>query len=180
VRVAIAHPTLADGDDFCAAMRASRALHRPWIAMPEDSEAYAAYVRRFEGERAVGYLARRTDTGAVVGFANVSEIIRGKLNAAFLGYGGVAGQTGQGFMREALELVVADALGSVGLHRIEANIQPANTASIALAASVGFEREGFSPRYLIVDGAYRDHERWAIDTERWQARAQLANRRAPA
>ena len=61
------------------------------------------------------------------------------------------------------------AFRSLGLHRLEANIQPGNAPSIALARRCGFACEGFSPRYLKVGGRWCDHERWAIRSETWQA-----------
>jgi [ribosomal protein S5]-alanine N-acetyltransferase len=167
--VAVRTPTLADEDDFIAAMRASRSLHRPWIYMPETPEKYAAYVARAEDPRFAPFIACRLEDGAIVGFLNISEIVRGQFKSAFLGYGGVAGFAGQGYMTEAMRLVLREAFMHLGLHRLEANIQPGNVASIALAKRCGFELEGFSPRYLKVGGRWRDHERWAIRAETWRA-----------
>jgi hypothetical protein len=50
----------------------------------------------------------------------------------------------------------------IQLHRLEANIQPANLASIAVVRKCGFKKEGFSPKYLKIPGRWKDHERWAI------------------
>jgi ribosomal-protein-alanine N-acetyltransferase len=152
-------------------MRASRRLHRPWVSMPTTAEAYAAYLVRAERDVNAFYLARRRDDDAIVGFLNISEIIRGKLQSAFLGYGAVAAFAGRGYLTEAMRLLLREAFGPLRLHRLEANIQPGNDASIALARRAGFEREGFSPRYLKVGGRWRDHERWAITRERWRGTA---------
>jgi ribosomal-protein-alanine N-acetyltransferase len=69
-------------------------------------------------------------------------------------------------MGEALQQVIRIAFGRLGLHRLEANIQPNNEASIALVRACGFRKEGFSPRYLKIRGRWRDHERWAILADR--------------
>ena len=68
-------------------------------------------------------------------------------------------------MREALEQILDHAFGPLGLHRVEANIQPGNEPSIALARGAGFRLEGFSPRYLLIGGQWRDHERYAITAD---------------
>lgn len=65
-------------------------------------------------------------------------------------------------MTEALRAAVSYAFGDLGLHRLEANIQPENVASIALVRRLGFQKEGFSPSYLRLGGQWRDHERWAL------------------
>jgi ribosomal-protein-alanine N-acetyltransferase len=163
-RVLLRPPTPADEEEFLARMNASRRVHRPWLSPPLTPDAYRAYLERLD-ERRYGYLACRRADGAIVGWLNVSEIVRGALQGAFLGYGGVGEFAGQGYMTEAVRLVVREAFGPLGLHRLEANIQPGNVASIALARRCGFECEGFSPRYLKIGGRWRDHERWAIRSD---------------
>ncbi len=61
--------------------------------------------------------------------------------------------------------MIGYAFGPLGLHRLEINVQPGNVASVALARGAGFRLEGFSPDMIFVDGAWRDHERWAITAE---------------
>jgi [ribosomal protein S5]-alanine N-acetyltransferase len=168
MRVVLTHPGPDDEQDFLAAMRASRALHRPWIYPPLTPADYRAYLNRLD-ERKIGYLGRRREDGAIVGWANVSEIVRGGFQCGFLGYSGIAGYAGQGYMTETLQLVLRDAFTRLKLHRLEANIQPDNGPSLRLAQRCGFEREGFSPRYLKIGGRWRDHERWAIRSETWRA-----------
>jgi ribosomal-protein-alanine N-acetyltransferase len=152
----------ADAAEFIAAARASRALHRPWVQAPDTPERFRAWVDRMVPPAHHAYLVRRRDTGALVGVINLSNIVLGAFCSGYLGYYAFAGHERQGLMGEALRAVIRHAFGSLGLHRLEANIQPENRASIALAASCGFAREGFSPRYLKIGGRWRDHERWAI------------------
>jgi ribosomal-protein-alanine N-acetyltransferase len=167
-RVELRTPTADDRAEFVGAMRASRALHHPWLAPATTDAAFSALlVRARDDEGFVPHLICLRGGGAVVGFANISQIIRGPLQSAFLGYGAVAAFAGQGYMTEGLQLVLREAFTRLRLHRLEANVQPGNTASIALLRRCGFEREGFSPRYLKVGGRWRDHERWAIRAEQW-------------
>ncbi len=73
-------------------------------------------------------------------------------------------------MHDGLRLLLRIAFRRLGLHRIEANIQPGNDASVALVRGAGFQREGYSPRYLKIAGRWRDHERWAILAEQLTGR----------
>ena len=114
----------------------------------------------------------RREDRSILGFFNLSHITRGSLQSAYLGYAIGSTFAGQGYMREGIELVLRDAFLTLRLHRIEANIQPGNQASIALARGAGFSREGFSPRYLKIGGRWRDHERWAVLAEDWRAHAE--------
>ena len=110
-------------------------------------------------------LACLRDGGAIVGVLIVSQIVRGAFQSAYLGYYVHQRHAGNGYMREAMLQTVDHAFGRLALHRMEANIQPLNRASVALALSAGFRLEGFSPRYLLIGGQWRDHERYAITAE---------------
>ena len=169
-RLVLRPPTLADEVEWLTRMRASRAYHRPWVHMALTPETYRAYVERGEAPNRENRVACRLEDGALTGFFNIGEIVRGNFQSAFLGYGGVAEFAGQGYMTEGLELVLREAFTTLKLHRIEANIQPGNAPSIALVARCGFVKEGFSERYLKVGGRWADHERWAIRSEQWKAR----------
>jgi [ribosomal protein S5]-alanine N-acetyltransferase len=68
-------------------------------------------------------------------------------------------------MTEGLDLLLREAFGPIGLHRVEANVQPGNDRSIALVERLGFRFEGYSPRYLKIGGRWRDHLRYAILAE---------------
>ena len=151
-------------------MRASRKLHRPWLSSPTTPEAYERLLIRVRDDRYEPMFVCRLDDGAIVGFINISEIVRGSFQSAFLGYGAVAAHMGNGYMSEGLELVLGRAFSELRLHRLEANIQPGNTGSIALVRRSGFVREGLSERYLKIGGRWRDHEHWAIRAEQWRER----------
>jgi len=166
-RVVLTTPQLHDEAEFLAANEASAAFHRPFTYPPRTPEGYQAYLAQL-GERKIGYFARLRAGGALVGWLNLSEVVRGGFQSAYLGYHGYAGYSGQGYMTEALALVLREAFVTHKLHRVEANIQPGNAPSIALVKRCGFELEGYSPRYLKIAGRWCDHERYALRAETWR------------
>ena len=167
-RVQLRTPTYAHQEAFLAAMRSSQRFHRPWLTAPTTPQAYEILMGRVADPRYEPMLLIRREDDAILGFFNIGEIVRGRLQSAYLGYGAVAQHAGRGYMSEGMQLVLARAFGELGLHRLEANIQPGNLPSINLARRAGFVREGFSERYLQVGGRWRDHERWAIRAEQWR------------
>ena len=128
---------------------------------PLTPHMFKVYLRRTQREDHAGFAICRRDSDAIVGVINVNNIVKGSFLSASLGYYAAQAHAGQGFMREGLLQVKEHLFRELGLHRVEANIQPGNAASIALVRGCGFEREGLSPRFLYVNGAWRDHERWA-------------------
>jgi ribosomal-protein-alanine N-acetyltransferase len=165
-RVGIRPFTLDDGAEFTARARESKDLHHPWLFPPDSAETYAAYAGRLiEDPDRAGFLVCEKDDGAIAGFVNINNIVHGAFQCGALAYGAFAHAAGRGLMREGLGLVIDHAFGPLRLHRLEINVQPGNAASIALARSCGFRLEGFSPDMLFIDGAWRDHERWALTVE---------------
>jgi [ribosomal protein S5]-alanine N-acetyltransferase len=164
-RVAIRPPTLDDGRAFLCAVRRSRALHHPWVSPPATPKAFASYLERVSSESHRGFLVIHRHTGDIVGVINLNNLIRGAFHNAFLGYYGFLPHSGEGLMYEGMQLVLHHAFLKLKLHRVEANIQPGNRASIALVRKCRFVREGFSRRYLKICGRWKDHERWALLAE---------------
>ena len=160
-RVLLRPPTPADGPEFLARVRESRRLHRPWVHPPATAAAYRAWLAR-AGPEFLPLLACRASDGAMVGVLALSGIVLGNFRSAYLEYWAFRPFEGRGYMRDALRATLRLAFRRLRLHRLEANVQPGNEASLRLVRRCGFRREGFSPRYLLVAGRWRDHERWAI------------------
>jgi ribosomal-protein-alanine N-acetyltransferase len=167
-RVTIRTPQAADQREFLEAVRRSRKLHHPWVSPPASAMTFHTYLARCARDTQENFLIRRRDTGELAGVVNVSEIVRGLLRSGYLGYCAFVPHDGQGLMTEGMRLVIARAFRTLRLHRLEANIQPGNLASIALVRRLGFRREGLSRRYLKIGGRWRDHERWAILADEWK------------
>jgi ribosomal-protein-alanine N-acetyltransferase len=168
-RVFIRPPESDDEAEFLALMRASVRLHSGLVAPPLSPEAFASFIERTRREDFEGLLVCRAEDAKIVGVFNLSQIFYGNFRSAYMGYSAGAPYAGRGYMSAAMRLVLRRAFGPLKLHRVEANIQPGNAASIALVRRAGFTREGFSRRYLKIAGRWRDHERWAILREDWKA-----------
>jgi ribosomal-protein-alanine N-acetyltransferase len=165
VRVTLRAVRAADEDEYLERVRASRRMHRPWAYLADTPEAFRELLVRAAAPSEAIYLICRTEDGSIVGIASLSQIFLGNFRSAYLGYSVFSPFEGLGYMTEGLRLVLREAFGPLDLHRVEANIQPENERSIALAERLGFRREGFSPRYLKIGGRWRDHVRYAMLAE---------------
>jgi [ribosomal protein S5]-alanine N-acetyltransferase len=177
-RVLLRPPRRSDADAFLHAVKASRPLHGAWVVPPSTREGFTSYVKRFgavpearrESRTHAGFVVVERESGALAGVFNVSEIVRGIFQSAYVGYYAFAGFEGRGLMREGFALVLAEIFGPLHLHRIEANVQPRNARSIALVTALGFRHEGIARRYLKIGGRWRDHARYALLAEEWRQR----------
>src|SRR5262245_34638393 len=85
VPIKLVQPALRMESEFLAAAKRSRALHHPWVQLPQTSEAFQKYVKRFDASTHAGYWVC-TKKGDLVGAVNISEIVRGNFWSAYLGY----------------------------------------------------------------------------------------------
>ena len=101
----------------------------------------------------------------LAGQITVSGIMWGSLRSAQVGYWVDRSRAGLGIIPTALALVTDHCLFEMGLHRIEVNIRPENTASLRVVEKLGFRDEGVRHRYLHIDGGWRDHRTFALTVE---------------
>jgi [ribosomal protein S5]-alanine N-acetyltransferase len=164
--VALRRVCRQDYDELAALAEDSAEMLRRWLGARENTvEAFESYLERFEQPTHEGFVICLRSTGAIVGGININNIVRGTLQCGTLGYTAYALTSGRGYMTEGLGLVIQLAFGPLDLHRLEANIQPDNTPSLNLVKRLGFRREGYSTAFQFINGAWRDHERWAITNE---------------
>lgn len=162
-------PTRDAEDEFLAMTIGSRSVHEPWVYPATDERRYRAYLDRLDAGGAFGFLVYRNEDESLAGVININDVVMGGFRCGSLGYYGNAMYAGRGYMTEGLALVLDHAFTALDLHRVEANVQPDNAASLALVKRLGFRKEGFSPAFLKIGGVWRDHERWAILSEEWLA-----------
>jgi len=166
-RVVLHRASRADRTELVLGNQASRAYHHPWAEPFTDEAGFDAWLTRSLTGPHVQLVAREAASGKVIGVVNFNEIVGGFFQSAYLGYYGMVHHAGRGLMTEAVGRAISFAFANLGLHRLEANIQPDNHRSLALVQRLRFRREGYSPRYLRIGGTWRDHERWAVLADEW-------------
>lgn len=167
-RVFLRSPKNKDWPEYSELVRKSKRLYRGVLSPLANQYEFEAYVARCRKDDYLGLLICRNEDRAIVGMINLFQIFRANFLNAGIGYSIGESFAGNGYMTDAMRLVLRLAFDELGLHRIEANVQPQNTASLAVVKRAGFSKEGFSPRFLKIGGRWRDHERWAILVEDWR------------
>ena len=140
-----------------------------WAPVPDDDFLTEAHQHRLlereAADRGAGthlraWLFERDDRDleTVIGFASLSNIIRGAFQSCYLGYEMHVDHAGQGYMTEALRALVFEiAFGPLELHRVEANVMPRNSRSIRVLEKLGFIEEGLARDYLRINGRWEHH-----------------------
>ena len=148
--------------EYLRAVKKSLSALKPWIEVVKSRKAFGKLMEDLSAPEDKAYLVRRGSDDALIGVIEVRDIFMGHFKCGYLIYYAFEGFRGEGYMKEALTLIIDKAFKKLKLHRLEANIQPNNKSSIGLAKSVGLLYEGYSPKFLKINGDWRDHERWAL------------------
>ncbi|MEO6997217.1 MAG: GNAT family protein [Terracoccus sp.] len=176
--VEVRPPTKADATAYREAVtRSTRRLSQ--FSVPDPENLPAVIAAQSPTYRTFMMWARDPEGDhGLVGRVNVSNAVFGAFRSATIGYDAYDPYVGQGLFAEglglALDLAFDDPPCGMGLHRVEANIQPTNTRSAGLVRSLGFVHEGFSRELLHLPGVdgrreWRDHDRYAVLATDWPA-----------
>lgn len=168
VAVSLRSLRATDAAEYIALNRRSRRFYAGLASPARTRAAFRALLRRSRSPQHKCWLIVRDPDQVIVGAIELSQIVGGKFRSAYLGYHIGAPFAHRGYMQQALTSVLTLVFGRLRLHRVEANIQPHNLASIRLVRRLGFRREGYSRRYLKIGGRWQDHERWALLVEDWR------------
>lgn len=162
---------------------------RPWegtlpanTARPSElPNTFSAMVRRQRREAQLGTLLPWliTVNGNLAGQLTVGGVTYGSQRGAYIGYWIDREHAGRGIMPMAVAMAIDYCFQELQLHRIEINIRPENAASLRVVEKLGLRSEGLSPSYLHIDGAWRDHLRFAITEDEARAGMMERLRRTP-
>ena len=166
----------SDQDAWRSARDRNAAWLRPWDAtVPPGGEARPATFSQLV--RRLNRLARAGTTfpfavevsGAFAGQLTVNNIVRGSAQFCSLGYWLDRDFAGRGVMPTAVAMAIDHCFTTAGLHRVEIAIRPENTNSLRVVEKLGIREIGYAPKFLHIDGAWRDHRIYAITVEECDA-----------
>ncbi|MCF6376361.1 GNAT family N-acetyltransferase [Nocardioides KLBMP 9356] len=162
----------SDADEWQAVRARNNDWLRPWDAtVPPGASPRPSSYRAVT--RSLLQQARRGQSlpfvikvdGRFVGQVTVSNVARGSAQWASIGYWVSMDVAGRGVAPRAVAMVIDHCFGPVGLHRVEICVRPENTNSLRVVEKLGLEQVGYAPRFLHIDGAWRDHRVFAVTAE---------------
>ncbi|MBL8875189.1 MAG: GNAT family N-acetyltransferase [Phycisphaerae bacterium] len=184
--VHLRRPTTDDRAEWVALRESSLDHLLPWeprLKVRSESERWESFFRTSDTEERQRFLICRNLDARMVGYIGLNGIRHGVLQSCELGYWIGKAFTRKGYMTEGVLLAIRHAFGHMSLHRVEANVQPHNTASIGVVKKAGLRFEGVALRFLQIDGEWCDHQRWAMTVEEWKdpfrARPKVPPKSAP-
>jgi [ribosomal protein S5]-alanine N-acetyltransferase len=164
-RLLLRPPQREDFKAWAELRDASRSFLQPWEPIwPHDDLTSAAFRRRvnryiaeIEKDESYPFFLFGSQGQELLGGLNLTNVRRGAASMASLGYWMGQPHAGQGYMTEAVNMIIPFAAQSLRLRRIEAACVPENQKSVRLLEKTAFVREGYAREYLAINGQWRDH-----------------------
>jgi ribosomal-protein-alanine N-acetyltransferase len=168
-RIVLRPPVMEDFSAWVSLREKSRSFLEPWEPLWSDSEftrrnfrlRLRAYKSWAEADQAISLFIFKSSNGELLGGITLGNIRRGVQQSGTLGYWIGEPHKQQGYMAEAVNLIVDHCFTEMNLHRVDAACLPRNTASRALLKSCGFQEEGLATSYIKIAGAWEDHVLYA-------------------
>ncbi len=169
-QVCLRYPTMGDYGAWAELRAMSRAHLTVWEPQWSRDEltrsAFRRRLRQYQRElredQGYAFFILRASDATLIGGLSISNVRRGVAQAASVGYWIGAPHAGNGYMTDALRAVLPFTFATLGLNRLEAACQPNNGPSRRVLEKVGFRREGLARRYLKINGAWQDHDLYAL------------------
>lgn len=169
-RVTLRLPAGSDYREWAALRQESRRFLEPWEPrwLPDelDRGAWRQRLRRYREDFAAGsavaFFIFDNKTEKLIGGITLGNIRHGVAQSGQIGYWVGERHAGQGYMLEAIKLIIPYAFDTLRLHRIEAACIPDNVRSTRVLEKAGFEREGLLRSYLRINGIWQDHYLYAL------------------
>lgn len=174
--------TLKDRDEWNVLRWENREWLEPWESQDPRGQEHLPTFNRFvraqakEAKAGTSFGWLITEGGPMLGHLTLSHIAWGATCSATIGYWVSHHRAGEGIAPRAVAVATDFAFGELGLHRIEVNIRPENTASLRVVEKLGFREEGLRKKFIFIDGAWRDHRSFALVAEEAES---LVERIAP-
>ncbi len=182
MRVSLRPPRLGDWHEWAMLRSRNAGFLKPWEPVWDEGSLTEEYyerrlrrqVREWNGDQCYPFLIVLNDGDRIIGAINVNNVARGAAQFASLGYWIDESRQRHGYMTEAGRLIVTRAFTGLKLHRLCAACLPENVRSRSLLTKLGFKEEGFAPRYIQIDGLWRDHVLYGLPFEDWEKRDIIA------
>lgn len=151
-----------------------RFINEPWTSMEKAEQTIAQLIAHYHDGSGLTFGVVLRDSGQLIGNVNLHRFFDMNRRCE-IGYALASRYQKRGYATEALEALVGYAFGTLDQNRIEADIDPRNTASARVLERLGFCKEGYMRERWIVDGQKQDSAFYGLLRSDWAAKTQSTN-----